>query len=242
MKTRPATRQPQLAFTLIELITVIAIIAILMALLFPAMSGARDSARRSKASTVVRSIVNASKNYANDYGKFPPVKAALVDGSSGGSSGGGSETKSNSYYSYGDTEVAKCQVDNDQLFDVLRAIAREPNADHKLNRRQQKYFEEAKANDVKNPREGFIDGREFPEDLQGQLVDPWGKQYCVILDADSDDVLGLTSFFQDQKDPVRFSAVAFSLGKNQQIGGKGYIGRLQKERSNEAPEDIVSWQ
>jgi prepilin-type N-terminal cleavage/methylation domain-containing protein len=241
MKTRPATLRPQFAFTLIELITVIAIIAILMALLFPAMSGARDSARRSKASSVVRAIVNATKNYANDYGKYPPIKDALVDASSGGGAGAG-ETEKNSYYSYGDTEIAKCKVKNDQLFDVLRAIDREPNDDHKLNRRQQKYFEEGKANDVKNPREGFADGKEFPEDLQGQLLDPWGKQYCIILDADGDEVLKLDEFFQDQTDAIRFSAAAFSMAKNNDLGGKGYQGRLRKERSNEAPEDIVSWQ
>src|SRR5829696_3137708 len=226
MKTRPATLRPQFAFTLIELITVIAIIAILMALLFPAMSGARDSARRSKASSVVRAVVNATKSYLTDYGKYPPIPAALVTGGSGGSGGGGdSAANKSSYYSYGDKEVAKCKVENDQLFDVLRAIAREPNGDHKLNRRQQKYFEEAKANDVKNPREGFVDGREFPEDIQGQLLDPWGKQYCILLDADGDEVLDISEFFQDQKDPIRFSAAAFSMGKNLEIGGKGYVGR-----------------
>ena len=241
MKTRPVTLRPQFAFTLIELITVIAIIAILMALLFPAMSGARDSARRSKASTVVRSIVNASKNYSNDYGKYPPIAAALV-ATSGGGGTGASRADSNSYYSYGDKDKAKCKVNNSDLFDVLRAIAREPNDDHKLNRRQQKYFEEAKANDVKNPREGFADGKEFPEDIQGQLLDPWGTQYCVILDADGDEVLQLSEFFQDEKEAIRFSAAAFSMAKNQDIGGKGYTGRLRKERSNEAPEDIVSWQ
>jgi len=95
---------------------------------------------------------------------------------------------------------------------------------------------------VKNPREGFVDGREFPEDIQGQLLDPWGKQYCILLDADGDEVLDISEFFQDQKDPIRFSAAAFSMGKNLEIGGKGYVGRLRKERSNEAPEDIVSWQ
>jgi prepilin-type N-terminal cleavage/methylation domain-containing protein len=241
MKTRPATLRPQFAFTLIELITVIAIIAILMGLLFPAMSGARDSARKAKAGTVVRSIVNACKNYQTDYGKFPPIKEALTQGSSGGG-GGANRVETNDYYSYGDTEIAKCKVNNNQLFDVLRAIAREPNKDHKLNRRQQKYFEEGKATDVKNPREGFADGKEYPDEIQGQLMDPWGKQYCVVLDADGDEVLKLDQFFQDQTEVIRVSAASFSMGKNGDIGGKGYQGRLRKERSNEAPEDVVSWQ
>jgi type II secretory pathway pseudopilin PulG len=211
-----------------------AIIAILMGLLFPVFAGIRDTARRNKASTVIKSIVNACKNYTNDYGKYPAINDALVGGAGADSNGG-------AYYSYGDKTEGKCRVNNSQLFDVLRAIAREPNADHKLNRRQQRYFEETKATDSANPRDGFADGKAFSEDVQGQLLDPWGKQYCVILDADGDGDLKLTAFFQDQTELIRQPAVAFSMAKDNKIGAKGYEGRLQKERSSEAPNDIVSW-
>jgi prepilin-type N-terminal cleavage/methylation domain-containing protein len=234
MKLRPATLRPQFAFTLIELITVIAIIAILMALLFPAISGAKDSARRGKAGTVVRSIVNACKNYQNDYGKFPPVPGA----SNGGGTGGAT---SNIYSSFGDMTNAHCKVNNNELFDVLRAIDRGSNAQHVLNRRQQKYFEEGKATDIKNPREGFADGKDFDDKVQGQLLDPWGTQYCIVLDGDGDETLKMTDFYSDLSDDVRFSAVAFSLGKNGDLGGKGYKS-LRKPNSTEAPDDIVSWQ
>lgn len=231
MNTRPATLRPQFAFTLIELITVIAIIAILMGLLFPAMSGARDSARRAQAGTVLKGVVNSVKSYANDYGKYPPITAAA-------SGGGGT---ADMYYSYGEKD-ANCAANNNELFDVLRAIDRGANTKHILNKRQQKYFEEKKATDPKLPREGFADGKEFEESIQGRLLDPWGKQYCVVLDGDGDEVLKLSTFFTDQTDDVRFSAVAFCLGKNGEIGGKGYKGRLRKSGSSEAPEDIVSWE
>ena len=237
MNTRPATLRPQFAFTLIELITVIAIIAILMGLLFPAISGAKETARRGQAATVIKSIVNASKSYANDYGKYPPIDSA----SSGGGSGGGGAT-ADTYYSYGDTKNGKCKEDNNELFDVLRAIDRGANVKHVMNKRQQRYFEEKKATDPKLPREGFADGKEFSDDIQGQLFDPWGNQYCVVLDGDGDEILKMGSFFTDLSDDLRFSAVAFSMGKNGDIGGKGYQGRLRKSKSSEAPDDLVSWE
>jgi prepilin-type N-terminal cleavage/methylation domain-containing protein len=233
MKTRPETLRPNLAFTLIELITVIAIIAILMALLFPAISGAKESARRNQASTVVRSIVNACKNYSTDYGKYPPVKAALT---------GGEGVASDATLSFGDVENAKCNVHNNELFDVLRAINRGTNENHILNKRQQKYFEEKKATDPKNPRDGFADGKEFTEELQGRLYDPWGTEYCIVLDADGDEVVKVTNFYTDLTDDIRYSAVAFSLGKDGKLGGQDYNGKFKKPKSNEAPEDLVSWQ
>jgi prepilin-type N-terminal cleavage/methylation domain-containing protein len=235
MNTRPATIRPQFAFTLIELITVIAIIAILMGLLFPAMSGAREGARRGKAGTVVRNIVNACKGYSSDYGKYPPVPAAL-DG------GGGGGANSDSTLSFGDQQEGLCKVSNNELFDVLRAIGRGANEEHVLNKRQQKYFEESKATDPKNPRDGFCDGKEFDTELQGRLMDPWGGQYCVVLDADGDEVIKMSSFYSDLTDDLRFSAVAFALAKDGKRGGKGYEGKFKKDKSNEAPDDIVSWQ
>jgi len=235
MKTRPPTLSPSPAFTLIELITVIAVITILMSLLYPVLMMARETARRSKASMATKQIVTSCKNYANDYGKYPPIPAALVDGSDSGRG-------ESSYYSYGDTQTGKCKVDNSQLFDVLRGIARGPNAADELNKRKQSYFEDNKATDANNPREGFADGKDFASELQGQLFDPWGKQYCIVLDADGDNMLKLDGFFQDATDPIRSSAAVFSMAKNNEIGGKGYQGRLRKERSKEAPEDIISWE
>lgn len=242
--------RPQFAFTLVELLTVIAIIAILMGLLFPALSGARDNARRADAGTMVRNIVNACKAYSNDYGKYPPIDEALVEGSSSG----GKNAAPENYYAYGDVELSngKVKVNTNEIFDVLRAISRDSgkNKDHVLNRRQQKYFEGKKASDtgVRKTRGGFADGREF-EDRQGRLYDPWGTEYFVVLDADGNDELDMGDFWQDLKadssgsNKVRFSAASFCLGKDAKFGGKGYEGYFKKPGAvNETPDDIVSWQ
>ena len=226
----PLPKKQTAAFTLIELLTVIAIIAILMGLLFPALSGAKKQARRADAGVGVRNIVNACKNYYNDYGKFPPVTGAL-DG-----------TKS--YLSFGDISAGGCAVTNDQLFDILRANdkgASSVNASHALNKRQVKYFEMGKAKDPKNPRSGFVDGNEF-SGTKGQLMDPWGAQYCIVLDAADAGSLDLSKFYTDIKDVVRVSAASFSMGEDNKRGGKGYEKQFRKPNSSEAPDDIVSWQ
>lgn len=53
-------------FTLIELLVVVAIVAILAAVVFPAIAGAKDTARRSQCMSNLRQIVSAWQLYAND--------------------------------------------------------------------------------------------------------------------------------------------------------------------------------
>ena len=59
------------AFTLIELLTVIAIIAVLMGLLFPTIGAVRTSARKAQAMNDCVQTVNAIKAYYTEYGKYP---------------------------------------------------------------------------------------------------------------------------------------------------------------------------
>ncbi|MCF7849525.1 MAG: type II secretion system GspH family protein [Kiritimatiellales bacterium] len=59
------------AFTLIELLIVIAVIGILMSIMMPAISGAKRSAMKAQAQTEMKSIETAIKSYFNEYGKLP---------------------------------------------------------------------------------------------------------------------------------------------------------------------------
>lgn len=68
MRTSTTTNR---AFTLIELLTVIAIIGVLAALLFPAIKGALLKAERNKAQAAISGLATAFRSYYTEYGKWP---------------------------------------------------------------------------------------------------------------------------------------------------------------------------
>ena len=67
------------AFTLIELLIVIAIIGILMSLLFPAVNSAIDAAKKAQAKNDAVQIATAVIGYETEYGRLPSTNAAAQD-------------------------------------------------------------------------------------------------------------------------------------------------------------------
>ncbi len=225
MTTTPALHRRS-AFTLIELLTVIAIIAILMGLLFPAIGTIKESARKTQAKNDVTNIVAAVKAYYTEYGKYPPVQegaaASELDVIVGDEDAGG-------------------VADNSALFNTLRSIPEGINAspEYKYNPKRIVFLEGKAATDPTNPRAGFADGQNATK--KGSFFDPWGKQYSIVIDSNYDNVIKLDEQYNDfgTNNQPRVGVGAFSLGKDSKLGTKG-DKTYRKGTTNS--DDVISWQ
>lgn len=66
------SRRLRKAFTLVELMVVVAVIGVLVALLLPAVQATREAARRSQCANHLGQIITAVSQYENAHGVYPP--------------------------------------------------------------------------------------------------------------------------------------------------------------------------
>jgi prepilin-type N-terminal cleavage/methylation domain-containing protein/prepilin-type processing-associated H-X9-DG protein len=71
-KLRAVSKGKRTAFTLVELLVVIAVIGILIGLLLPAIQAAREASRRTHCANNLKQIGLALQNYHSTHQKFPP--------------------------------------------------------------------------------------------------------------------------------------------------------------------------
>lgn len=86
--------KPARGFTMIELLTVIAVIGILMALLLPVLANVRRNAKETATRSLIKSIETAIAAYEFDWGVYPPD--GLAGAATAYKPGGGTYAVSNS--------------------------------------------------------------------------------------------------------------------------------------------------
>lgn len=146
------------AFTMIELLTVIAIIGILAGLLFPAIKSAMRKAETSKAQSAITSLATAFKAYYTEYGKWPI-----------------SDTTPNDTYIVDVNLVALLQGVNNTALPNPLGLSEPPFTGSGSS--------VGTANLQGNPRGiHFLEFKQADLDSSGNYVDPWKQPYKCRFD------------------------------------------------------------
>jgi general secretion pathway protein G len=175
------------AFTLVEMLVVIAIIAILAGLLLPALSRGKRAAKVKQAQLQIADIVSAISRYEADYSRYPVSPAAMIaattpnppdDFTYGGTYTGpsGPVPIVTPGYSANNSEVIAILMDLTTYGNGTPTI----NTNHVKNPRQIRYLNPPMASDPGNTNAPGVG----PD---GVYRDPWGSPYIISLDLNYDE-------------------------------------------------------
>jgi len=130
-----AREQGASAFTLIELLTVISIIAVLMSLFYTVFGKVKESAKQASAKNDLVEIVGAVNNFYVDYGVYPITPPVSGSG----------------------TEVTFAS-DNSDLMYTLRGVADGANTGNVLNPKETVYMDVPGVKNTLSPKSGIFNG------------------------------------------------------------------------------------
>ncbi len=184
MKNFRSGSQPSCqAFTLVEMLVVIAIIAILAALLLPAIGVARTKAQVTKARLEIEQLKQAITSYHSQYSRYPVSAGVMTTATTAGDD-----------FTYGaiinnvkiPTSINSPNnvTNNDEVIAILMDLQNYPtnnaataNLNHVKNPQQIKFLNAKTVDNVAFPGVG----------LDLVYRDPWGNPYIISMDLNYDD-------------------------------------------------------
>jgi prepilin-type N-terminal cleavage/methylation domain-containing protein len=185
------------AFTIVEMLVVIAIIAILAALLLPVLAKAKIAAQKAQAKVEISQIVGAIQHYDSIYGRFPVSSAAQNQATQNAQTpgnnpdftyGGMFQTPAGTPWPVG-TPVNGVILTNNEVVAILMDVTtnvithQAVNFNHVKNP-QQTIFLNAKMSGYDPTQAGLPVGG---VDVTGVYRDPWGNPYVISMDLNYDE-------------------------------------------------------
>lgn len=211
----PKTARQTAGFTLVELLTVIAIIAILMGILFPTIGSAIEAAKKTQAKNDALQIVNAIKGYYTEYGKYPSLDAATAPTT--------------------DTKITTAS-DNAKLIDILRSNTTTGSNTAlvtAMNPRKIVFLEVPNAKNL-----GTAAKERAGIGSSGQYLDPWGTAkgfYYITFDTDYDNQVDNPYSSNAGSSKLSTGVIVWSLGRDA-------AGGAADKNAGTSKDDVISWQ
>ncbi len=191
-------RTNQKCFTLIEIMTVIAIIAILSGILFPVLGTIQERSKVSETQTIVVGVKTAIDMFAmsNNYLPYPGESTdndKAIDGWASGQNNINRMTPSDDYYEFFDI-LTYSNYKNSSSTPTEKTKGYNPKHERYLDA-PKRYFRDSKNSD----------------EYKDSIRDSWNRPLYIVLDLNQDGKVEVTKKYNIEGNFVT-SAVVFSLG------------------------------